>query len=155
MDLVRRGCEARRLFAGNNSHSCVGGLGKQLPKLPGALVRVISERQWPRNGFPSDAFSLNAHSIYAHSRTLAHRLYRLYRSIDLDCRSGTTAGDKVRFCKNYSIDQDGFEHIDAERAEAIAEGHIVTGPLRPTGIPFMINSKGVVTQIKPGGRVTH
>jgi hypothetical protein len=68
-------------------------------------------------------------------------------------RSGTTADDRVRFCKNYSIDQDGLEHMDAERAEAILEGHIVPGPLRPTGIPFMANSKGVITQIKPGGRV--
>ena len=40
-------------------------------------------------------------------------------------RSGTTADDRVRFCKNYSIDQDGLEHMDTERAEAIAEGHIV------------------------------
>ena len=29
-------------------------------------------------------------------------------------RSGTTADDRVRFCKNYSIDQDGLEHMDAE-----------------------------------------
>jgi hypothetical protein len=73
-----------------------------------------------------------------------------------EARSGTTADDRVRFCKNYSIDQDGLEHMDTERAEAIAEGHIVPGPLRPTGIPLMANSKGVIgviTQIKLGGRV--
>ena len=53
--------------------------------------------------------------------------------------SGTTADGRVRFCKDHSIDQEGLEHTDTERAEAIAEGHTAPGPLRPAGIPFMVN----------------
>ena len=98
VDLVRRGCEARRLFAGNNSHSCVGGLGKQLPKLPGALVRVISGRQWPRNGFPSDTFSINTHSIYARSPIVSIASIVLSISIAAPPSSPASCSRWASFC---------------------------------------------------------
>ena len=79
--------EVHRLFEGNNSLFFAGGLGDQLPKLPGALVRVISGRQWPGNGSPPDTFSINAHPIYTHSRTLAQWGVVL----PLDGRSGHVA----------------------------------------------------------------
>ena len=55
-DFVRRGFGFRHLFLGNNSHSWVGYLGKQLPQLPGARVRVISEKLVAKNETASDAF---------------------------------------------------------------------------------------------------
>ena len=56
LDFVRRGFGFRHLFLGNNSHSCVGHLGKLLPQLPHAKKRVISEKQVPKNETASDAF---------------------------------------------------------------------------------------------------
>jgi hypothetical protein len=56
VDFVRRGFGFRHLFLGNNSHSCVGYLGKQLPQLPHAQVRVISEKLVAKNETASDAF---------------------------------------------------------------------------------------------------
>ena len=56
VDFVRRGFGFRHLFLGNNSHSCVGYLGKLLPQLPHARVRVISEKLVAKNETASDAF---------------------------------------------------------------------------------------------------
>ena len=55
-DFVRRGFGFRHLFLGNNSHSCVGYLGRLPPQLPGTQVRVISEKLVAKNETASDAF---------------------------------------------------------------------------------------------------
>ena len=56
VDFVRRGFGFRHLFLGNNSHSCVGYLGRLPPQLPHAQVRVISEKLVAKNETASDAF---------------------------------------------------------------------------------------------------
>jgi hypothetical protein len=55
-DFVRRGFGFSHQFLGNNSHSCVAYLGKQLPQLHRAQVRVISEKLVAKNETASDAF---------------------------------------------------------------------------------------------------
>ena len=55
-DFVRRGCEVRHLFFGNNSLFRRGYLGKLLPQLPHAKKRVISEKLVAKNETASDAF---------------------------------------------------------------------------------------------------
>ena len=55
-DFVRRECEVRHLFLGNNSFFRRGYLGKQLPQLPHAKKGIISEKLVAKNETASDAF---------------------------------------------------------------------------------------------------